>query len=116
MRFLVDECVGTTVSEFLKSTNHIVISVFDELRGSTDDELLFKSNTENYILITSDKDFGEMVFKNQKPHNGIILIRCKPNNFKQKILVLTKLLQNYSAKLENNFVVVTNENVRIITK
>ena len=43
MRFLVDECVGTTVSEFLKSTNHIVISVFDELRGSTDDELLFKS-------------------------------------------------------------------------
>ena len=57
-----------------------------------------------------------MVFKNQKPHKGIILIRCQPNNFNQKIIVLTKLLQNYSEKLENNFVVVTNENVRIITK
>ena len=116
MRFLVDEWVGTTVSDFLKSKNHFVISVFDELRGASDDELLSKSNLENYILITSDKDFGEMVFKNQKPHKGIILIRCQPNNFNQKIIVLTKLLQNYSEKLENNFVVVTNENVRIITK
>jgi len=115
MKFIVDECVGSSVSEFLKSNNHTVISVFDELRGWTDDDLLQKSNTENYILITSDKDFGEMIFKNQKPHKGIILIRCKPNTFKQKIIVLSKLLLNYPDKLENNFIVVTNDSVRIIT-
>ncbi|WP_281635725.1 DUF5615 family PIN-like protein [Flavobacterium marginilacus] len=114
MRFLIDECVGTSVSEYLKSNNHIVFSVFDEWRGATDEELLQKSILENYILITSDKDFGEMIFKSQKKHKGIILIRCQPNNFKQKIIVLTKLLANYADKLENNFVVVTNENVRII--
>ena len=87
MRFLVDECVGTTVAEYLKSKNHTVFSVFDESRGASDEELLTKSNAENFILITSDKDFGEMIFKNQKPHKGIILIRCNPNNFKQKIVV-----------------------------
>jgi len=116
MRFLVDECVGTTVAEFLKSNNHTVFSVFEESRGASDEELLQKSYSENYILITSDKDFGEMIFKNQKPHKGIILIRCQPNNFKQKIVVLTKLLMNYSTKLENNFVVVSNESVRIINQ
>jgi predicted nuclease of predicted toxin-antitoxin system len=115
MRFLVDECVGTTVTEFLKSKNHTVFSVFDELRGAFDDDLLQKSYSENYVLIASDKDFGEMIFKNQKKHKGIILIRCQPNNFSQKIVVLTKLLLNYSDKLETNFVVVTNETVRIIT-
>lgn len=115
MRFLVDECVGTTVATFLKLNNHTVFSVFEESRGASDDELLAKSYAENYILITSDKDFGEMIFKNKKLHKGIILIRCAPNNFKQKIVVLTKLLSNYPDKLENNFVVVTNENVRIIT-
>ncbi|TRX40770.1 DUF5615 family PIN-like protein [Flavobacterium restrictum] len=115
MRFLVDECVGTTVATFLKSKNHTVFSVFEESRGASDDELLAKSYAENYILITSDKDFGEMIFKNKKLHKGIILIRFAPNNFKQKIVVLTKLLSNYPDKLENNFVVVTNENVRIIT-
>lgn len=115
MRFLVDECVGTTVANFLKSENHTVFSVFDEWRGASDEELLKKSYLENYILVTSDKDFGEMIFKNQKPHKGIIFIRCSPNNFKQKIVVLTKLLTNYSDKIENNFVVVSNENVRITT-
>ena len=49
MRFLVDECFETTVLEFLKSNNHKVISVFDELRGASNDELLSKSNSENYI-------------------------------------------------------------------
>lgn len=114
MRFLVDECVGTTVSAFLQSEHHIVCCVFNELRGASDEQLLKKSFDENYILITSDKDFGEMIYKNKKVHKGIILIRCTPNNFKQKIVVLTKLLLNYSDKLESNFVVVSNENVRII--
>ena len=114
MRFLVDECVCNTVAEFLKENGHTVFSVFEASRGAADDQLLHKCYTENYILITSDKDFGEMIFKNQKLHKGIILIRCIPNNFKQKIIVLTKLLLNYYDKMENNFVVVSNENVRII--
>ena len=64
MRFLVDECVGTTVTEFLRTENHFVFSVFDEARGASDEELLSKSYEENFILITSDKDFGEMIFIN----------------------------------------------------
>lgn len=115
MRFLVDECVGTSVAEFLKLNNHAVFSVFEELRGASDEGLLEKCYSENYILITSDKDFGELIFKNQKKHKGIILLRCSPNTFEQKITILSKLLSNYSEKLENNFVVVSNENVRIIT-
>ena len=115
MRFLVDECVGTSVAEYLKSNKHTAFSVFEEFRGASDDELLQKCYSENYILITSDKDFGELIFKNQKKHKGIILLRCNPNTFKQKITILSKLLLNYSEKLENNFVVVSNENVRVIT-
>ena len=56
-----------------------------------------------------------MIFKNQEKHKGIIFIRCHPNKFKQKIVVLTELLANYSDKLEKNFVVLTYENVRIVT-
>ena len=115
MRFLVDECTGTSVSDWLKSESHDVFSVFEEWRGASDDDILEKCKNENYILITSDKDFGEMVFRNQKVHSGVILIRCVPNIFSKRIEVLQKLLQNYSESLQNNFVVVTNEKVRIIT-
>jgi hypothetical protein len=55
-----------------------------------------------------------MVFRNQKVHSGIILVRCSPNNYVKRIEVLTKLLKNYSDKLQNNFVVVGNDTVRIV--
>jgi len=115
MRFIVDECTGTNVAEFLKQNNHEVISVFDDFRGATDDFLLEKCFSENYILITSDKDFGEMVFRLNQHHKGIILIRCTPNNFQTRIEVLSKLLDNYNQKIDNNFIVVTNTKVRIIS-
>lgn len=114
MRFLVDECTGTSVADWLKNENHDVFSVFEQWRGASDDAILEKCHQENYILVTSDKDFGEMVFRNQKVHNGIILVRCNPNNFVKRIEVLSKLLKNYSDKLENNFVVVSNDSVRIV--
>lgn len=114
MRFLVDECTGTSVADWLKSENHEVFSVFEQWRGASDDSILEKCQLENYILITSDKDFGEMVFRNQKVHNGIILLRCEPNVFKNRIEVLKKLLQNHSDSLQNNFIVVTNDKVRIV--
>ena len=115
MRFIVDECTGSSVAEFLKQNKHEVISVFDDFRGATDDFILKKCFSENYILITSDKDFGEMVFRLNQNHNGIILIRCTPNNFQTRIKVLSKLLDNYSQKIDNNFIVVTNTKVRIIS-
>jgi predicted nuclease of predicted toxin-antitoxin system len=115
MRFIVDECTGSNLAEFLKQKDHEVISVFDDLRGVTDDFILEKCFSENYILITSDKDFGEMVFRMSHKHKGIILIRCSPNNFQTRIEVLSKLLDNYKLNIENNFVVVTNTKVRIVT-
>ena len=115
MRFLVDECTGSTVAEFIKQKGYEVISVFDEFRGATDDFLLEKCVSENYILITSDKDFGEMVFRLKQHQKGIILVRCLPNNFQNRIEVLSKLLQNYNHLIQNNFIVVTNNKVRVIT-
>ena len=114
MRFLVDECTGTSVADWLRSENHEVFSVFEEWRGATDDDILEKCKLENYILITSDKDFGEMVFRNQRVHNGIILLRCEPNVFANRIKKKKKLLQNYPDSLQNNFIVVTNDKVRIV--
>jgi hypothetical protein len=55
-----------------------------------------------------------MLFRLHKVHKGIILLRCEPNNYTKRIEVLNKLLTNFSEKLSKNFVVVTNDKVRII--
>lgn len=112
MRFLVDECTGSKVAEWLRSENHEVFSVFDEARGITDDEILSKVFDENWILITNDKDFGEMIFRERRNHHGIIFMRLDDERSANKIEVLRRLLENYIDKLAEQFVVVTETKVR----
>ena len=112
MRFLVDECTGSKVAEWLRDENHEVFSVFDEARGMTDDEVLVKALSENWILITNDKDFGEMVFRERRKHHGVIFLRLDDERATNKIEVLRQLLENYSEKLPEVFVVATETKVR----
>ncbi len=113
MRFLVDECAGSKVAKWLRDANYEVFSVFDEARGITDDEVLTKSADENWILITNDKDFGEMIFRERRTHHGIIFMRLDDERAANKIKVLEQLLENHSEKLPEQFVTVTETKVRI---
>ncbi len=61
MRFLVDECTGPAVAEWLRNQKQEVFSVFEEARGMDDDNIIQKVLEEDWILITNDKDFGEKV-------------------------------------------------------
>ncbi len=113
MRFLVDECTGSKVALWLRGENHEVFSVFDEARGMTDDEVLTKASDENWILLTNDKDFGEMIFRERRVHHGIIFMRLDDERAANKIQILEKLLENYAEKLPEQFVTVTETRVRI---
>lgn len=61
MRFLVDECTGPAVADWLQLQQHEVFSVFTFARGITDDDIIQKAFAEDWILITNDKDFGEKI-------------------------------------------------------
>lgn len=75
MRFLVDECTGPKVAQWLLEQQYEVFSVYDEARGADDDTILQKALDGNWILITNDKDFGEKVYREHHPHHGIIFLR-----------------------------------------
>ena len=113
MRFLVDECTGSKVAQWLRDANYEVFSVFDKARGMTDDEVLTKAFVENWVLITNDKDFGEMIFRERRGHHGIIFLRLDDERAANKIKVLEQLLENYADKLPEQFVTVTETKVRI---
>ncbi len=113
MRFLVDECTGSKVAQWLHGEDHEVFSVFVEARGMTDDEVLTKAFVENWILITNDKDFGEMIFRERRTHHGIVFLRLADERAANKIIVLEQLLENYGKKLPEQFVTVTETKVRI---
>ena len=83
-------------------------------RGWDDDHVLQKANEEDRILITNDKDFGDMVFRERKPHKGVILLRPEEENSSNKIHVLQTLLEGFAGQLGGNFVVASDVAVRVV--
>jgi len=113
MKFLVDECVGPTVAAWLKGNGYDAVSIYDNVPGINDDLVLQKAHNENRVLITSDKDFGEMIFKNRKQHCGVILLRLIDERSVNKINVLKRVLQSHYPGIIGNFVVATENTIRI---
>lgn len=112
MRFLVDECTGPLVAEWLRAQGHDVFSVYENERGADDVAIIQKAFVEERILVTNDKDFGEKVYRERHPHKGVIFMRLDDERVASKIATLQKLLENYSDQLVDRFVVVTETRVR----
>jgi predicted nuclease of predicted toxin-antitoxin system len=112
MRFLVDECTGPAVARWLRERSYEVFSVYESSRGLPDDDILQKAYSENWILITNDKDFGEKVHRDKRLHRGVILLRLEDERAAAKIATLARLLDGYEGRLGDAFVVVTETLVR----
>ena len=112
MRFLVDESTGPAVAEWLRENGHEVISVFNEARGMQDADIIQRAFTDNRILVTNDKDFGEKVYRERHPHRGVVLLRLEDERAFVKIEIIRRLLESYADNLPGNFVVVTESSVR----
>lgn len=112
MRFLVDECTGPAVARWLREQKHEVFSVYEEARGMSDDAIIAKAFAGHWILITNDKDFGEKVYRERRPHRGVVLLRLEDERALNKTAAVRRLLEGYSGQLTNQFVVVTEKQVR----
>ncbi len=112
MKLLVDECTGPAVARWLEQQGHDVFSVYDQVRGIDDDRVIEIAQVEGRILITNDRGFGEKVFRERRPHHGVVFLRLANERAADKIRVLGQLLDQHSSALVNRFVVVTETRVR----
>jgi predicted nuclease of predicted toxin-antitoxin system len=112
MRFFVDECAGPAVAGWIQAQGHEVFSVYDLARGMDDDTIIRMAFEEEWIIITTDKDFGEKVYRDRKLHRGVVLLRLDDERVSSKIGVMTHLLRSYADRLADQFVVVTEKSVR----
>lgn len=108
MRFLIDENIAKKVVDFLKTKKYQVKYITDIQVGLDDFEILDLANLRNSILITFDRDFGELVFKYNYSHKGVIYLKLENQSSINTIKALTKLLKSPS-KIEKNFIVVAEK-------
>jgi len=114
LKFLVDECVGMIVSRWLKEKYSDVVSILDGMSGMKDFLILKKALEENRIVITSDKDFGDLVFQRKMPHVGIVLLRLQNNSPKNRIAALERVFNEHFNELQDAFIVVSDAGTRVI--
>lgn len=113
MRLLTDENIGLEVVNHLRQLGHDVKSVTEISPGLSDIKVLKLAHKESRLLITSDTDFGELIYHQKQPHSGVILLRLEDETNANKIRILKSLLTSYSTQLARHFAVVTETKVRI---
>lgn len=114
IKFIADVNIEKVIVDLLLENGYNVKWIPDYDCEIFDADLLDMAITEKRILVTNDKDFGELTFLQKKLSTGIILIRVKGQRPQDKIKVMKKLLKNYSDKLLHHFVVITKKKIRII--
>ena len=113
MKFLTDENIGFKVIYPLRELGFDVKSMLEIERGSDDTQVFDLANKDGRILITTDKDFGELVYVNKLVNKGVVLLRLRNNSATNKLEVLKELLKTHKGKLEDAFTVVKEGNVRV---
>jgi len=75
MYFIADENIDRQIVERLRHDGHDDQSVAEMAPGISDDEVLNLASRKSELLLTADRDFGELVFRQQRIMGGVILVR-----------------------------------------
>ncbi len=112
MRFLADECCDAGLIAGLRADGHDVLAVVDVLRGATDDVVLERAASEDRILLTEDKDFGDLTLRLGKPAVGIVLIRIDPAEHSLKEERVRILVERFGNRLAGQYCVISEDRFR----
>lgn len=109
MRFLVDENLGNRFTNILNESGYDALFVGDIMRGALDEKILAFAENENRIIITDDKDFGELIFRLKLTSRGVILLRILTTDPEKIFEMVVAVLD----KAEGKFIVVSEGHIRV---
>lgn len=97
----------------LRAANFDVIDIKEQSPGIKDSEVLSAAAGVGAILLTNDKDFGELVFRERAISNGVILLRFEIAPVAEKIERLLNVLAEHGDELTGAFTVISSAALRI---
>ncbi len=113
LQFLVDESTGIAVIRYLRGFGHDVLAVAEAMPKADDLDILARAVSERRILVTNDKDFGELVYRSGQAHHGVLLLRLHDESSANRVRVVKAILEHYEDQLTSHFIVATESAVRI---
>ena len=113
MTLIADEGVDRQIVHRLRDEGHTVYYVAEMDPGISDDVVLERANTQKALLLTADKDFGELVFRQRRTSSGVILIRLPGLSASNKAELVAKLVREHGEEMIGAFSVIATSGTRI---
>ncbi|MBX9678007.1 MAG: DUF5615 family PIN-like protein [Gemmataceae bacterium] len=113
MKILADENVAKGVVRWLRDQGHDVLHAVEVQRGADDESWAHRADLEDRLLITCDKDFGELVFRHDLAKYGVLLLRlpdCRTPPVRAKLEEIWSIVE---ANIPGHFIVATVSKVRV---
>jgi predicted nuclease of predicted toxin-antitoxin system len=106
LRWLADECVDAPLVAQMRLAGHDVTYTAETSPGISDGETIRIANDEARLLLTEDKDFGELIFRRGGDVPGFVLLRIDPERRTLKWTRLQAAIARFGERLAGHYTVV----------
>jgi predicted nuclease of predicted toxin-antitoxin system len=113
MKVLVDIGVGKAVETWLATQGIDVVAVRSIDPRMGDAAILHLAVVEQRVVITMDKDFGELVVRAGQSHAGVLLLRLDDARSEEKVAIVNQIFAQHADNLVGNFCIYQNGRLRI---
>ena len=113
MNIVADESIDFGIISLLRQNGIFVMAIAEENFGIKDEEVLAIAVKNQCLLITEDKDFGELTYRLKMEHKGILLIRLGDLPRLERIEIAAQIIEKHFGDLFNNFSVLDKRGIRI---
>lgn len=113
MKLVADESLDGAIIQRLRQDGHTLISIAEMQPGIEDSDVLAISRNEAALLLTADKDFGDLVFRQRLLHRGVLLVRLEGLVPSQKAELVSGALTTHGHEMNSSFAVLTRDSLRI---
>ncbi len=113
MNLVADESLDRQIVERLREDGHVVTYVAELEPGISDEMVLKKANEQEAMLLTADKDFGELTSRQNLKHHGVVLVRLTGLSNQTKAQLVAQALRERGPEFLNAFSVISPGMIRV---
>ena len=113
LRFLADESLDFGVVRALRAAGYDVTAIVELEAGISDPEVAALAQNEERILLTEDKDFGQLVFAVGANAQGVVLVRFSGQSRQEMIAAVVSAVEQIGPRLLGRFAVVQPGKIRL---
>lgn len=112
-QFLADECFAGPLLRALLAAGFDVARSSDWRPGASDGDVLAHAFSQGRVLITEDKDFGDLVIRLRAPAHGVVRVDLKSLPKPDREVRIVQALSDLGAKVEGSFVTIEPTRTRL---